>query len=92
MVSIWFHLFILFRIFPPFILACFLVPCSIHLIIFFGLFSVSFECISTDFVVFFPNHLVLLRVSRYMYVSSIFFLVVVLPRLQAWDLYPNVLP
>ena len=55
MVSIWFHLFILFRIFPPFILVCFLVPCSIHLIIFFGLFRVSFECISTDFVVFFSQ-------------------------------------
>lgn len=91
-VSTWFHLFILFRTFPPFTLVCFLVPCSIHLIIFFSLFSVSFECVSADFVVFFPNHLVLLRVSRCMCVSSFFFLVVVLPRLQAWDLYPNVLP
>lgn len=55
MVSTWFHLFILFRTFPPFTLVCFLVPCSIHLIIFFSLFSVSFECVSADFVVFFSQ-------------------------------------
>ena len=45
----------MFRTFPPFTLVCFLVPCSIHLIIFFSLFSVSFECVSADFVVFFPQ-------------------------------------